>query len=192
MWSGELSLVQELPVDGSRTADGQGVNVVYRHTRAHTHTHTHIYTYIHTVCFSRFSRWLKTSDKLSARTSTTAGAASGTVGGASSGGTSQRHHHHRKHRSRSTPRYADVEKPKKKKILSGGSTSLVSIPNAIKLSMLNSGLMSLGKWQIMSAVRFSSSMTIWNDLFWGWLSPCNKVIIWEADSRVVRENIPSL
>ena len=43
MWSGELSLVQELPVDGSRTADGQGVDVVYRHT--HTHTHTHIHTY---------------------------------------------------------------------------------------------------------------------------------------------------
>jgi len=39
MWSGELSLVQELPVDGSRTADGQGVDVVYRYT------HTHIYTY---------------------------------------------------------------------------------------------------------------------------------------------------
>ena len=44
MWSGELSLVQELPVDGSRTADGQGVDVVYRHT--HTHTHIYIYTYI--------------------------------------------------------------------------------------------------------------------------------------------------
>jgi hypothetical protein len=66
------------------------------------------------------------------------------VGGASSGGTSH-HHHHRKHRSRSTPRYTDAEKPKKKRILSGGSTSLVSIPNTIKLSMLNSGLMSLGK-----------------------------------------------
>jgi len=111
----------------------------------HTHTHAYIHIYVHTVCFSRFSRWPKTSDKLSARTNTTAGAASGTVGGASSGGTSQRHHHHRKHRSRSTPRYADVEKPKKKKLLSGGSTSLVSIPNTIKLSMLNSGLMSLGK-----------------------------------------------
>jgi len=37
MWSGELSLVQELPVDGSRTADGQGVDVVYRHTHIHTY-----------------------------------------------------------------------------------------------------------------------------------------------------------
>lgn len=157
MWSGELSVVQELPVDGSRTADGRGVDVVYRQT----HTHTHIRIRIHTACVSRISGWPKTGDKLSARTSTTAGAASGTVGGASSGGTSQRHHHHRKHRSRSTPRYADVEKPKKKKLLGGGSTSLVSIPNAIKLSMLNSGLMSLGKclnkclqWGSDSAVRW--------------------------------------
>ncbi|XP_058177653.1 receptor-type tyrosine-protein phosphatase kappa [Anopheles ziemanni] len=44
---------------------------------------------------------------------------------------------------RSTTRYADLEKPKKKKTLS--STSLVSIPNTIKLSMLNSGLLSLDK-----------------------------------------------
>uniref|UniRef100_A0A182P4Y4 Protein-tyrosine-phosphatase n=1 Tax=Anopheles epiroticus TaxID=199890 RepID=A0A182P4Y4_9DIPT len=43
----------------------------------------------------------------------------------------------------STTRYADLEKPKKKKTLS--STSLVSIPNTIKLSMLNSGLLSLDK-----------------------------------------------
>ena len=98
-----------------------------------------------------FFKCTSTGVKLSARTTTTAGAASavsGTLGGASSaGGTSHHHHHHhRKHRSRSTPRYADVEKPKKKKILSGGSTSLVSIPNAIKLSMLNSGLMSLGEY----------------------------------------------
>lgn len=49
---------------------------------------------------------------------------------------------HRKHRSRSSTRYADLEKPKKKKL---GSSSLVSIPNTIKLSMLNSGLISLSK-----------------------------------------------
>lgn len=45
---------------------------------------------------------------------------------------------------RSTSRYADLEKPKKKKTLSA-TTSLVSIPNTIKLSMLNSGLLSFGK-----------------------------------------------
>jgi hypothetical protein len=38
----------------------------------------------------------------------------------------------------------DVEKPKKKKAMSA-TTSLVSIPNQIKLSMLNSGLLSFGK-----------------------------------------------
>ncbi|KAK5648341.1 hypothetical protein RI129_003233 [Pyrocoelia pectoralis] len=47
---------------------------------------------------------------------------------------------HRKHRSRSTPRLTDLDKPKKKKHLS--ATSLVSIPNTIKLSMMNSGLLS--------------------------------------------------
>jgi len=45
--------------------------------------------------------------------------------------------------SRSQSRYVDVEKPKKKKTLSA-TTSLVSIPNTIKLSMLNSGLLSFG------------------------------------------------
>ncbi|XP_046662943.1 uncharacterized protein LOC124355833 [Homalodisca vitripennis] len=59
--------------------------------------------------------------KLSGRTSTTAGAGS-----------------HRKQRSRSSSRY--VDKPKKKK--QTASVSLVSIPNTIKLSMLNSGLIS--------------------------------------------------
>lgn len=44
---------------------------------------------------------------------------------------------------RSQSRYVD-EKPKKKKALSA-TTSLVSIPNTIKLSMLNSGLLSFGK-----------------------------------------------
>ncbi|KAK6617295.1 hypothetical protein RUM44_005626 [Polyplax serrata] len=48
---------------------------------------------------------------------------------------------HRKHRSWSTTRCED--KPRKKKHNMGsGSTSLVSIPNAIKLSMLNTGLIS--------------------------------------------------
>lgn len=44
---------------------------------------------------------------------------------------------------RSQSRYVDLEKPKKKKAAS--TTSLVSIPNSIKLSMLNSGLLSFGK-----------------------------------------------
>ncbi|XP_018329323.1 receptor-type tyrosine-protein phosphatase alpha-like [Agrilus planipennis] len=48
---------------------------------------------------------------------------------------------HRKHRSRSTPRFSDSDKPKKKRTLTA-ATSLVSIPNTIKLSMLNSGLLS--------------------------------------------------
>lgn len=49
------------------------------------------------------------------------------------------------HFFRSTSRYTDIEKPKKKKTLSA-TTSLVSIPNTIKLSMLNSGLLSFGKF----------------------------------------------
>jgi hypothetical protein len=55
----------------------------------------------------------------------------------------------RKHRSLSTPRtgsHVVQDKPKKpRKYLSSGSSSLTSIPNAIKLSMLNSGLLSLGE-----------------------------------------------
>lgn len=51
----------------------------------------------------------------------------------------------RKHRSRSTSRYDMEKKPKKKDIRTTGTTSLVSIPNTIKLSMLNSGLISFGK-----------------------------------------------
>lgn len=43
MWSGELSLVQELPVNRSRAADGRGVDVVYRHTHARIYIHTHTY-----------------------------------------------------------------------------------------------------------------------------------------------------
>lgn len=50
-------------------------------------------------------------------------------------------HHHHHHRSRSTPRRNDfAEKPKKKRDHSAAS-SIGSIPNQIKLSMLNSGLL---------------------------------------------------
>ncbi|CAH1640174.1 unnamed protein product [Spodoptera littoralis] len=49
----------------------------------------------------------------------------------------------RKHRSRSTTRYDMEKKPKKKDFRTSGTTSLVSIPNSIKLPMLNSGLISL-------------------------------------------------
>lgn len=68
---------------------------------------------------------------------------------------SHRQHHHRKHRSLSSPRTTEsggnkaaavTAKPKKaKRYLGTTSTSLTSIPNAIKLSMLNSGLLSLGE-----------------------------------------------
>lgn len=74
------------------------------------------------------------SGNLSARTSTTAGAAS-----------------LRKQRSRSSSRPQD-EKPKKKKTT---SVSLVSIPNTIKLSMLNSGLISFGNY-----ILFISSFSL--------------------------------
>lgn len=52
---------------------------------------------------------------------------------------------HKKHRSRSTPRYNDVDKPRKKRHLGSGN-SFVSIPNTIKLSMLNSGLLPTSKY----------------------------------------------
>ncbi|VVD01039.1 unnamed protein product [Leptidea sinapis] len=48
----------------------------------------------------------------------------------------------RKHRSRSAPRYDLEKKPKKKDAKAAGTSSLVSIPNSIKLTMLNSGLIS--------------------------------------------------
>lgn len=48
----------------------------------------------------------------------------------------------RRHRSRSTPRFHDVDKPKKKRHLGATASSLASIPSAIKLSMMNSGLLS--------------------------------------------------
>lgn len=65
------------------------------------------------------------------------------------------HHYHHKHRSFSSPRTADggssssrsANKPSKKPkhYLGTANTSLTSIPNAIKLSMLNSGLLSVGE-----------------------------------------------
>lgn len=91
---------------------------------------------------------------LSAETSTHSGfgrtstAVSGVSGKASTmtAMTSHASGSHRKHRSRSTTRCE--EKPKKKKHhLGSASSSLVSIPNAIKLSMLNSGLISFGEFE---------------------------------------------
>lgn len=54
----------------------------------------------------------------------------------------RKHHHH--HRSRSAPRAP--EKPPRKRHLNPGY-SLASIPSQIKLSMLNSGLISFGEFQ---------------------------------------------
>ncbi|XP_031622627.1 receptor-type tyrosine-protein phosphatase kappa isoform X1 [Contarinia nasturtii] len=64
--------------------------------------------------------------------------------GGVSGSRSNQSSSQRRQRSRSTSRFVDPneeKKPKKKKTLSA-TTSLVSIPNTIKLSMLNSGLIS--------------------------------------------------
>ncbi|XP_059482652.1 receptor-type tyrosine-protein phosphatase kappa [Neocloeon triangulifer] len=58
-----------------------------------------------------------------------------------------------KHRSKSSTRPQDLEKPKKK-LLHKSSNSLVSIPNTIKLSMLNSGLISITEqYGVMSTVQ---------------------------------------
>lgn len=66
----------------------------------------------------------------------------------------RQHGNHRKHRSLSSPktttssnnRAPTSTKPKKaRRYLGTASTSLTSIPNAIKLSMLNSGLLSVGE-----------------------------------------------
>ena len=54
----------------------------------------------------------------------------------------RKHHHH--HRSRSAPRAP--EKPPRKRHLNPGQ-SLASIPSQIKLSMLNSGLISFGEFR---------------------------------------------
>lgn len=58
--------------------------------------------------------------------------------------TSGHSHRSHRHRSKSSQRTQELEKPKKK-LINKGSTSLVSIPNTIKLSMLNSGLISIGE-----------------------------------------------
>ncbi|KYN08432.1 hypothetical protein ALC62_00586 [Cyphomyrmex costatus] len=68
------------------------------------------------------------------------GAASTAVGSHSHSHSHRKHHHH--HRSRSAPRAP--EKPPRKRHLNPGQ-SLASIPSQIKLSMLNSGLISFGE-----------------------------------------------
>lgn len=67
--------------------------------------------------------------------------ATSTAGGSHSHSHSHRKHHHH-HRSRSAPR--TPEKPPRKRHLNTGA-SLASIPSQIKLSMLNSGLISFGE-----------------------------------------------
>ncbi|CAH2042192.1 unnamed protein product, partial [Iphiclides podalirius] len=51
----------------------------------------------------------------------------------------------RKYRSRSAPRYDLEKKAKKKDLRTSGTNSLVSIPNSMKLIMLNSGLISFDR-----------------------------------------------
>ncbi|KPJ04013.1 hypothetical protein RR46_07772 [Papilio xuthus] len=51
----------------------------------------------------------------------------------------------RKYRSRSAPRYDMEKKAKKKDLRTSGTNSLVSIPNSMKLIMLNSGLISFAE-----------------------------------------------
>lgn len=66
--------------------------------------------------------------------------ATSTAAGSHSHSHRSRHHHH--HRSRSAPRAP--EKPPRKRHLNPGH-SIASIPSQIKLSMLNSGLISFGE-----------------------------------------------
>ena len=61
------------------------------------------------------------------------------------------HHHRRKGRSKSSTRYVDAEKPKKKVL--GNASSLMSIPNTVKLSMLNSGFISISTFQKLFASK---------------------------------------
>ncbi|EZA61900.1 hypothetical protein X777_04711 [Ooceraea biroi] len=68
------------------------------------------------------------------------GAASTAAGSHSHSHSHRKHHHH--HRSRSAPRAP--EKPPRKRHLNPGQ-SLACIPSQIKLSMLNSGLISFGE-----------------------------------------------
>ncbi|XP_044265223.1 receptor-type tyrosine-protein phosphatase kappa [Tribolium madens] len=86
----------------------------------------------------------------------------------------------RKHRSRSTPRYNDVEKPRKKRHISA-ATSLVTLPNTIKLSMLNSGLLPTSRYNI--------------DFFFGVkaavLALLNKIFQLGSSLKIARTNPPN-
>lgn len=84
--------------------------------------------------------------------------ATSTAGGSHSHSHSHRKHHHH-HRSRSAPR--TPEKPPRKRHLNTGA-SLASIPSQIKLSMLNSGLISYGKLYINLQVIPSISIYIYS------------------------------
>ena len=66
-------------------------------------------------------------------------------------GRQHHHHHRRKGRSKSSTRYVDAEKPKKKVL--GNASSLMSIPNTVKLSMLNSGFISISTFQKLFASK---------------------------------------
>ncbi|XP_055690657.1 receptor-type tyrosine-protein phosphatase kappa [Lutzomyia longipalpis] len=63
---------------------------------------------------------------------------------AAASGMSQGSSDKKKYRSRSTSRFVDLDKQRKVKCM-GGTPSLSSIPNTIKLSMLNSGLLSFDR-----------------------------------------------
>ncbi|KAH0947953.1 hypothetical protein HN011_003645, partial [Eciton burchellii] len=84
---------------------------------------------------------------LSSISSDCTGVASTAAGSHSHSHSHRKHHHH--HRSRSAPRAP--EKPPRKRHLNPGQ-SLACIPSQIKLSMLNSGLISFGLLQS-SSVR---------------------------------------
>lgn len=82
------------------------------------------------------------------------GAASTAAGSHSHSHSHRKHHHH--NRSKSAPRAS--EKPPRKRHLNPGH-SLASIPNQIKLSMLNSGLISFGE-----STRSPSPSSLLNEL----------------------------
>jgi hypothetical protein len=76
-------------------------------------------------------------------------------------------------RSKSAPKYVD-DKPKKKKkssASSASSNSVVSIPNTIKLSMLNSGLLPLCKFSRNNNIRvyYERNVTYKGGLANGWV-----------------------
>jgi len=66
-------------------------------------------------------------------------------GHSSSSSSSPNNYAKKKQRSHSSTRYAEVDKPPRK-YLGPASSSLLSIPNAVKLSMLNSGFISINKF----------------------------------------------